>query len=164
MSFYFCGRYINTDCDDKYLERAMFEAIPLFRDFDHRYGYEAWKNGLEDFFNYFYLTTEEKCRSARVKLDREAYYQWRDNHKSLCQYWFILQYLLLTWYVPPIHSFEPDCREPNAESTKVEADSEPSVIVELDVLDKPESEVAADLVLLQEETPSRPHRGEKASY
>ena len=27
MGFYFCGRYINTDCDDKYVEWVMFEAL-----------------------------------------------------------------------------------------------------------------------------------------
>ena len=30
MGFYFNDRYINTDCDDKYIERAMFEVVPLF--------------------------------------------------------------------------------------------------------------------------------------
>ena len=67
MGFYFCGRYINTDCDDKYVERVMFEAVPLFQGFDDHYGYE-------DFFSYFSLTTEDKCRYARLKLDGEAYY------------------------------------------------------------------------------------------
>ena len=39
MDFYFCGKYINTDYDDKYVERAMFGVVPLFRGFDGRYGF-----------------------------------------------------------------------------------------------------------------------------
>jgi len=31
MGFYFCGKYINTDYEDRYVERAMFEAVSLFR-------------------------------------------------------------------------------------------------------------------------------------
>jgi len=27
----------------------MFDAVPLFWDFDDRYGYEAWESDLEDF-------------------------------------------------------------------------------------------------------------------
>ena len=34
MRFYFYGKYINTDCDDKYAEWAMFEAVSLFWGFD----------------------------------------------------------------------------------------------------------------------------------
>jgi len=30
MGFYFCGKYINTDCEDKYVERAMFGSISFF--------------------------------------------------------------------------------------------------------------------------------------
>jgi len=29
VDFYFCGKYINTDCESKYVERAMFEAVPF---------------------------------------------------------------------------------------------------------------------------------------
>ena len=60
----------------------MFEDGPLFQGFDDRYGYKAWENDLGDFFCYFSLTTEDKCRYIRLKLDGEAYY-WRDNHR-LC--------------------------------------------------------------------------------
>jgi len=102
-------------------------------------------------------------------LNGEAYYWWRDNHR-LCGYWFILQGLLRTRYAPPVHSSELDCRESNIEqepgpeiqpiidsfTVKVEADPERSVIIEADVLDEPESEVAAELVLLHEETPFWP--------
>jgi len=68
----------------------------------------------------------------------------------------------------------PDCSKPNVEqepgpgiqpfvepfTTKVEVDSEPSVIVEPNVLDETKSEVAAELVRLQEKTP-RPAEVEK---
>ena len=30
MSFYFCDKYINTDCEDKYVERAMFVRLSHF--------------------------------------------------------------------------------------------------------------------------------------
>jgi len=36
----------------------MFEAVPLFRGFDNRYGYQTWKSELEYFFSYFSLTTD----------------------------------------------------------------------------------------------------------
>ena len=77
MGFYFCERYINTDCDDKYVERAMFDAIPFFQVFDDRYGYEAQESDPKDSFSYFFLTTEDKCGYARLKLDGEVYYWWR---------------------------------------------------------------------------------------
>ena len=34
MRFYFCGKYINTNCEDKYIKRAIFEAVPFFRSFN----------------------------------------------------------------------------------------------------------------------------------
>ena len=59
MGFFFCGKYINTDCEDKYVERAMIGSISFFRGFNDHYGYEAWKNDLKDFFSYFFMTTEK---------------------------------------------------------------------------------------------------------
>ena len=47
--FLFLCKYINTDCDDKYVERAKFDTVSHFRCFDDRYGYEAWESYLEDF-------------------------------------------------------------------------------------------------------------------
>ena len=81
-----------------------------------------------------------------------------------------MQGLFRALYTLPIYSSEPDCREPNFEqelepksqpitdpfTAKVETDLEPSVIIDSDVLDEPESEVATELVPLQEETPFRP--------
>ena len=60
MSFCFCGKYINTDCDDKYVEHVTFEVVPFFWGFDDRYGYEAWESDLKELFSYFSLTTEKK--------------------------------------------------------------------------------------------------------
>jgi len=48
--------------------------------YDH-HEYEKWEDNLEDFFRFFSLTLEQKCRYARIKLDEEAYYWWKDNHK-----------------------------------------------------------------------------------
>jgi len=40
MEFYFCGRYINTDADDKKVERDMYATIPFFRGSSDHYEYE----------------------------------------------------------------------------------------------------------------------------
>ena len=37
----------------------MFEVVLFFQGFNDRYGYEAWKSDLENFFSYFSPTTEE---------------------------------------------------------------------------------------------------------
>jgi len=64
---------IYTDCDDNEDERDMYADVLYFRGSYDRYEYEYWKSQFEDFFNYFELTTEEKCRYARLRLDLEAY-------------------------------------------------------------------------------------------
>jgi len=68
-----------------------------------------------------------------------------------------LQDLLRIRYAPHVHSSELDCRNVEQEAgleiqpiidrftVKVEADSECPVIIELDGLDEPESEVATEL-------------------
>ena len=62
---------VDTDGDDKEVERDIYA---YFRgSYDH-YGYKYWESQLENFLNYFDLTTEEKCRYARLRLDGEAYY------------------------------------------------------------------------------------------
>ena len=43
MKFYFCERYINTDADDKKVERDMYTAILYFRGSNDHYGYEIEK-------------------------------------------------------------------------------------------------------------------------
>ena len=108
----------------------MFEAVPLFRGFNDCYEYEVWENDLEDIFSYFFLTTDEKYRYAILKLDGEAYYWWRNNYR-LCRYWFILQGLLHAWYVPPIYSSEPDCKEPNIEHPSLSRRANQSPILSL---------------------------------
>jgi len=95
--------YIYTDCDDKEVERDMYAAVPYFQGSYNRYRYEYWESQLEDFFSYFELITEEKCRYARrLSLDGEAYYWWKDNHR-FCRSWFLLQGLLRARYVPHLH-------------------------------------------------------------
>jgi len=78
------------------------------------------------------------------------------ENQKLCRYWFTLQSPFCTWYTSLVHSFEPESREPNIEqelgpeiqqiadpfTAKVEAGPyPPSVIIEPDVLNEPESEV-----------------------
>jgi len=46
----------------------MYAVIPYFQDSYDSYGYEYWESQVEDFFSYFELTTEEKCRCARLRL------------------------------------------------------------------------------------------------
>ena len=58
---------------------------------------------LEKFFSYFELTTEEKYRYVRLKLDGEAYYWWKDNHR-LCRSFFLLQSLLRAQYALHLHT------------------------------------------------------------
>jgi len=53
MGFYFCGQYINTDADEKKVERDMFKAVPHFLGSNDRYKYE-WEKQLAEFFSYFY--------------------------------------------------------------------------------------------------------------
>ena len=73
MAFYFCGRYINIDGDEKEVERDMFTIVMHFWSSSDRYGYEEWENHLEDFFSYFSLTSEQKYQHAQMRLLREAY-------------------------------------------------------------------------------------------
>jgi len=54
MDFYFCGKYIYTDCDDKEVERSMFVVVPYFRGAYDCYGYEDWEMNLEAFFQSFW--------------------------------------------------------------------------------------------------------------
>ena len=58
MDFYFCGKYIYTDCDDKEVEWSMFAAVSYFQGAYDRYGYEDWESNLEAFFNYFVLISK----------------------------------------------------------------------------------------------------------
>ena len=55
------------------VERDMYAAILYFRGSYDRYGYGYWESQLVDCFSYFSLTTEEKYRYARLRLDGEAY-------------------------------------------------------------------------------------------
>jgi len=73
MDFYFCCKYIYTDCDDKEVERSMFTTVLYFRGAYDRYGYEDRESNLEAFVNYFVLTSEQKCYYAQMRLVGEAY-------------------------------------------------------------------------------------------
>ena len=53
MDFYFCGKFIHTNGDEKEVERDMYAALPYFQSSNDHYGYEKWENNLKDFFSYF---------------------------------------------------------------------------------------------------------------
>jgi len=72
MRFYFCGKYIYTDDDDKELERNMYATLPYFRVLMIRMSMKS-ENHLEGFFRYFFLTPTQKCHYAQIKLAGEAY-------------------------------------------------------------------------------------------
>jgi len=40
MKFYFCGKYINTEADDKEVERGTFAALSCFWGSDDQHEYE----------------------------------------------------------------------------------------------------------------------------
>ena len=65
MDFYFCDCYINTDVDDKKVERDMYAAIMYFRSSDDHYGYEKWENNIGAFFSYFVPTSKQKFYYAQ---------------------------------------------------------------------------------------------------
>ena len=44
MGFYFCGRYICTESDEKKIERNMYAVISYFQDSNDQHGYEEWEN------------------------------------------------------------------------------------------------------------------------
>ena len=180
MGFYFCGRY--TDCDDKEVERDMFAAVSYFRGSYNRYGYEYQESQLRNFFSYFELTIKEKFLYAGPKLDGEAYYWQKDNHR-LYRSWFLLQNVIYARYALHLHTIsEPKFeQEPELESqqitdlfvefrqilddtqkllasqtTKNDTSLESTILVEPEMLDESEPEFVAHLVPLQEVIPSRP--------
>ena len=68
MDFYFCSRYINTDVDDKDVERDMYAVISYFRGSNDHIGYEKWENDFEEIFSYFIMTSEQQYHYAQMKL------------------------------------------------------------------------------------------------
>ena len=40
MRFYFCGKYIYTDGDEKEVEKDMYATLSYFRGSNDQYGYE----------------------------------------------------------------------------------------------------------------------------
>jgi len=49
MGFYFCGRYINTDADDKDIEQDMYAVILYFRSSNDQLGMRSGKMILRNF-------------------------------------------------------------------------------------------------------------------
>ena len=95
------------------------------------------------------MTSEEKCRYVRLKLDGKAYYWWRDNHR-FCGQWFVLQNLLRTRYLSHLlYIYEVDYNEP---------DAEPETEPDLKVVDKSVSEpkVKEFLIEYHVELPAEP--------
>jgi len=76
MGFYFCEKYINTEADEKKVERNIYAALSYFL-------------GSNDFFRYFSLTPAQKCQYAQLKLTKEAYWWWENSHID-CRDWLIL--------------------------------------------------------------------------
>ena len=65
IKFYFCGRYINADVDDKKVERDMYAAIRVLMII---MGMKIEKTILKIYKSYFSLTSEQKYRYAPMKL------------------------------------------------------------------------------------------------
>ena len=167
MSFYFYGRYTYTDGDDKEVERDMHAIIPYFRDSKDYDEYEKWEDRLEDFFSFFSLIHEQKCRYAQMKLIEEAYWWWEDSHID-CRYWFVLQDFH-TRYAPYLErpkfsDLVAECKELLAgvgkilESKLVEVIEEPELEVddESEPRPGPGPKIIVELVSLQEKISSRP--------
>ena len=50
MEFYFCGRYINTDTNEKEVEWDIYAALSYFQNSNDHIGYEECESSLEIFF------------------------------------------------------------------------------------------------------------------
>ena len=73
MKFYFCGKYIYTDGDEKEVEGDMYAALPYFRGSNDLDGYEKCEKYFANFFRYFSLTPAQKCHYGQMKLAGETY-------------------------------------------------------------------------------------------
>ena len=180
MGFYFCGKYIYTDGDEKEVERDMYAALPYFRGFYDQDGYEKWENHLENFFRYFSLTPAQKCHYAQMKLVGEVYWWWEDNHID-CRDWLILQELHARYAPhlegPQFSDLIAECKilagmvkmlESKAIKAVDNPESEPEIDDNLEpkpeVDDKPEPrpEVFAESVSQQEEVSPQPMKVERS--
>jgi len=72
MDFYFCDKYINTDADDKDVERICMRLSHIFGVLMIVLGMRSEKMIL-NFFSYFILTSEQKYHYAQMKLVGQAY-------------------------------------------------------------------------------------------
>jgi len=150
MKFYFCEQYINTEADDKEVERDMYAALLCFQGSDDQCGYEKWESNLEDIFSYFILTSEQKCRYAQMKLVGKTC--WKKCSHIDYRYWFVLKDLRALYarhllYLSGKGYKESEVVDESKSESKVvdEPDSEFPVLVELDVFEKPRPEVIAEL-------------------
>ena len=66
----------------------MYAAFPCVGGSDDQYVYEKWESNLEDFFTYFILTSEQKCRYAQMELVGKAYC-WRKCSHIDYRCWFV---------------------------------------------------------------------------
>jgi len=87
------------------------------------------KSNLEDFFNYFILTSEQKCHYARMKLIGKASCWGKGSHID-DQCWFVLKDLRVLYTPYLLYSSE----------LEVATESEPTIVDEPEL----ESEVAAE--------------------
>ena len=60
MKFYFCEKYINTEADEKEVEKDMYQLSRIFGVLMIMMGMQSEKTNLKIFFRYFYLTLEKK--------------------------------------------------------------------------------------------------------
>ena len=88
MEFYFCGKYIYTDSDEKEVERDMYAALLYFRGSNDHDGYEKWEPTWK-FVQIFFLTPEQKCYYTQMKLAGEGYWLRKNSHIN-CRYWLVL--------------------------------------------------------------------------
>ena len=137
--FYFCGKHIYTEGDEKEVERNMYAVLSYFRDSDDHYGYEKWESNLEGFFRYFVLTSEQKYCYAQMRLVGKASWWWKNIHSS-CLCLFVLQDLFRTRYAPYLLFTE--FRETLEGIWKIIGDMAVKVDIKLElVVDEPEPEV-----------------------
>ena len=157
IGFYFWGKYIYTDGDEKEVERDMYAALPYFQ--DSHDGYENWENNLEEVFNYFSLTSEQKYHYIQRRLVGQSTINvgflrnyLRNLYAPYSLYASEADYNVEQEPEPESRSFANICTEfPEAleryvasQAAKIDTDPEPTVLVEPKVADKPEPTVAKE--------------------
>ena len=75
MRFYFCGKYIHTDGDEKYVERDMYAALSFFRVLMIRMNTKSEKINLK--------ISSNTCAEVSLcpnEASGDAYWWLKDNH------------------------------------------------------------------------------------